>query len=160
MTTDPLLEGARQILEESLDELLKAIRGLEADALNARIGGPDTNTLAILAAHALSSTRSWLSLAMGAPLPPRDRPAEFRTVAGEGFMEWAEGLARECRGLLAIDGFDAQRSGVPTWTSGEAKPRTASWSLFHAVSHLGEHVGHAQLTRQLLDEGRVQPQAS
>jgi hypothetical protein len=29
---------------------------------------------------------------------------------------------------------------------------TAAWALLHALDHLGEHVGHAHLTRQLLDE--------
>jgi hypothetical protein len=161
MSEDALLEGTRAIVGDSLDELAKAIDGLSPDALNARVGGPDTNTLAVMTAHALLSTRSWLSLAMGADLPHRDRPAEFRTVADEGFGAWASGVAAECRALLEGSAFDPSRTGRPNWrSSGVDEPVSASWALFHAVSHLGEHVGHAQLTRQLLDEGPAQPQAS
>ena len=32
------------------------------------------------------------------------------------------------------------------------EPVTAAWALIHALVHLREHVGHAELTRQLWDE--------
>ncbi len=53
----------------------------------------------MLVTHAMHSTRSWLSLATGAPLPERDRPAEFLVVVDdpEAFIGW----------------FDAMRRGVP-----------------------------------------------
>ena len=152
--TDPTIAAARDILGDSLDELRKALDGCSAEQLNRRPAGEDTNGLAVLAAHALGSTRSWLSLAVGAPLPERDRDAEFQVVEEDpaAFMERHDALAGECRALLETDHpFEPARIGTAPWrTYGEEEPVTAAWALLHALEHLREHVGHAQLTRQLL----------
>ena len=31
------------------------------------------------------------------------------------------------------------------------EPRTAAYAASHALAHLGEHVGHLHMTRELLD---------
>ncbi len=151
--TDPTIEAARDILGDSLDELRKAADGCTADELNDRPAGDDTNPLAVLVTHAMHSTRSWLSLATGAPLPVRDRPAEFLVVVDDSaaFMAWVDAMAAECRALLDGDvAFDPGAVGEATWRSYQAdEPVTAAWALLHALEHLREHVGHAQLTRQL-----------
>jgi hypothetical protein len=152
---DPTIEAARDVLGDALGELRATLAGMSVDDLNLRPAGPSSNPLAVIAAHALSSTRSWLSLAMGAPLPERDRPAEFRTVADDDFLAWADARAAECRRLLEGDAtFEPTRIGAAPWRSGDLAeaPVSAAWALLHALDHLGEHVGHAHLTRQLLDE--------
>ncbi len=79
--SDPIVDAARELLADGLDELRRATADLSTEDLNRRPAGGETNSLAVIATHALAGTRSWLSLATGAPLPPRDRPAEFRTIA-------------------------------------------------------------------------------
>jgi hypothetical protein len=106
--------------------------------------------------HALASTRSWLALATGAPLPPRDRPAEFRAVAGPEWASRIAALAEDCRALLGDDvTFDPSGVGTAPWRVDRPpdEPVAAPWALLHAVAHLGEHLGHAHLTRELLDRG-------
>jgi hypothetical protein len=153
---DPTIEAARDILGNSLDELRKALDGCSADQLNRRPSGDDTNGLAVLATHALGSTRSWLSLAVVAPLPDRDRDAEFRVVVDDpsAFLAAVDATAGECRALLETDRpFDPAMVGSAPWrTYDSEEPVTAAWALLHALEHLREHVGHAQLTRQLWDE--------
>ena len=102
----------------------------------------------------MGSTRSWLAVAFGAPLPDRDRPAEFRTVAGgeAELLVRVDRMAGDCR--LLFDGADvfdpaAMRTSHSRSSSGEAEIVSGAWALLHAVEHLSEHVGHAQLTRQL-----------
>ena len=154
---DPTIDAARDVLATALDELRSTLDGVAPDDMNRRIAGEGSNPLAVIAAHALFSTRSWLSLATGAPLPERDRPAEFRTVADDSFPAWVDSMADECRALLDGDvGFEPGALGVAPWRSDElaSEPVTAAWALLHALDHLGEHVGHAHLTRQLLDERR------
>ena len=153
---DALHEAARSTLDESLRELRKAIEGLDADALNTPPIERDANPLAVLVVHALASTHSWLALATGAPLPPRDRPREFETRVDDpaAFLASLDRTADACRELLArSDDIDLARTGTAPWRRGaEAEePVTAAWALLHALGHLQEHVGHAQLTRQLLD---------
>ena len=150
---DPILVAARDTIAESLDELRRAVGGLTSDELNARLAGEGTNPMAVIVTHALESTRAWLSLATAAPIPPRDRPAEFRAVADEGFSVWVEGRIAECLALLdAAETFDPTHEQVASWTS-EPEPRSAAWALLHATAHLGEHVGHAHAMRDLLRGG-------
>jgi hypothetical protein len=101
----------------------------------------------------MHSTRSWLSLATDAPLPERDRPSEFRVVIDDAdtFMSWLDAISEECRSLLEGElVFDPGALGQAPWTDRSDEPVTAAWALLHALEHLREHVGHAQLTRQLL----------
>jgi uncharacterized protein DUF664 len=50
--------------------------------------------------------------------------------------------------LSTDDPFDA---GVVRTDPRTGEQVTAGWALLHAIEHLREHVGHAQLTRQLWD---------
>jgi uncharacterized damage-inducible protein DinB len=155
---DATIEAARDLLGDSLDELRQAVDGCSPEQLNRRPAGEETNSLTVLATHALHSTRSWISLATGADLPHRDRPAEFRVVVEDvgAFISWFDATAGECRALLdAADPFDPGRVGTAPWRADDraAEPVTAAWALLHALSHLREHVGHAQLTRQALLPG-------
>ena len=152
MTGDPTFEAARDVLAESLGEIRKGVDGLSVDELNAKPAGGETNTIAVIATHALASTRAWMSLAVGEEPPPRDRPAEFRTVAEEGFVAWVDRMVGDCLALVdRATAFDPDRQELPTWRSDEpAEPVTAAWAMLHAAAHLGEHVGHLHMTRELL----------
>jgi hypothetical protein len=154
---DPTLTAAREIIEESIEGIRGAISGLPADALNWLPSQDGTNPIAVLAVHAMHSTRSWLAVAVGAPLPARDRDAEFRTVVDDPgeLLETVDGLAEDCRALLAVDAFEpgVMRESHLRASSGRAEVVSGAWALLHAVEHLREHMGHAQLTRQLW-EGR------
>jgi len=151
VSDDPTIDGLREVLGESLDEIRRGIADLSVDELNAEPAGGDTNPIAVIVAHALGSTLSWLSLAVGAPLPPRDRDAEFRTVADERFEAWTEEMIGRCLGVLDGVTWDPARTGTPNWNPHLAtEPRTAGYAAAHALAHLGEHVGHLHMTRELL----------
>jgi hypothetical protein len=153
--SDRIVEAARAIVDDGLDDLFRQLDGLDDAQLDARPGGPATNPLAVISMHALASTRSWLALATGAPLPPRDRPAEFRAVAGAAWASGIAALAEDCRALLGEEvTFDPSLVGTAPWRTGAPdEPVAAPWALLKAVTHLGEHLGHAHLTRELLDRG-------
>src|SRR3954454_3585871 len=112
---DAFIDGTREVLEESLDEIRRGVADLTVDELNARPAGGETNSVAVIVAHALGATISWLSLGFGAPLPPRDRDAEFRTVADAGFVAWTEDRIRQCLAVLDGATWDPNLVGVPNW---------------------------------------------
>jgi uncharacterized damage-inducible protein DinB len=148
---DPTIDALRDVLEDSLDEIRRGIVGLTVEQLNAAPAGGDTNSIGVIVTHALASTLSWLSLAMGAPLPPRDRDAEFRTVADERLAAWTDDMIARCLAVLDAGAWDPSRVGTPVWSPRLAEePRTAAYSAAHALAHLGEHVGHLHMTRELL----------
>jgi len=154
MTADPILSSARYVVRESLAELRKTVEGVPVEALNWRPAGDDSNSLAVLATHTLHSTRSWLSIALGAPLPERDRPSEFTVSAADpdALLALVNGMSGDCNRLLEaaseVD-WSAQRTTHVRSSSGTAEEAPAAFALLHAIAHLREHVGQMLLTRQL-----------
>jgi Protein of unknown function (DUF664) len=143
--TDPTIEAARSIVDERLAELHAALEGATPQMLNWRPAGPDSNPPGVLAVHALGATRHWLSLAVGAPPPARDRDSEFRTEVddADALLRWVDETSADVRAILDdATGFDPGAVRA-------AEDVTAAWALIHAVEHLQEHVGHLELTRQL-----------
>lgn len=70
--SDPAIDAARQIAGGSLDAMRQAIVGAPPGLLNWHPAGDDTNPIAVLAVHALNSTRWWLSVAIMGVAPERD----------------------------------------------------------------------------------------
>jgi len=148
---DPTIDALREVLDESLDEFRRGIDGLTVEELNARPAGGDTNPIAVIVTHALGATMSWLSLGTGAPLPPRDRDAEFLAVADADFPAWTEDRIARCLAILDDVTWDPALLRTPDWNPQLAEqPRTAAYAVAHALAHLGEHAGHLHMTRELL----------
>jgi hypothetical protein len=153
--SDPAIEAARSFIDQSLNAMRRAIVGSPPELLNWRPAGEDTNTIAVLAVHAATSTRWWLSVAITGEAPERDRPSEFRTTvsSAEELLSIVDPLAADCRELLdPQDPLDLGATRTDPREGGTAT--TAAWALFHAVEHLQEHVAHTELTRQMWE--RVQ----
>ena len=151
--TDPVLASARYLVGESLKELRSSIEGLPVEALNWRPAGDATNSIAVLATHTVYATRLWLSMAMGAPLPDRDREAEFKASAGEAgaLLRLVDEVSEECLAVLQsaeeVDWTATRKTGG---RGGDAPPEVAAaYALIHATEHLRGHVDQAGLTRQL-----------
>lgn len=156
---DPFIEAASTALELSVNDMRRCIDGATVEALNWRPAGEETNSIAVLAVHSMHSTRSWLSVAFGSPLPPRDRPSEFlASASGAGALAaFVEEMTDDCRGLLAAPApadWRAMRRTHTRSTAGAADEVTAAWALVHALQHLREHAGQMQLTRQLHEASR------
>ena len=102
---DPTIEAARALLDTSLTEMRAAIVGLPPEAVDWRPAGEETNSLVVLTVHSLHSTRWWLSVALEAPEPERDRPSEFRASAAsaEELLALFDPMAADCRALLEGD---------------------------------------------------------
>lgn len=153
MPGDPVLESARYLVGESLAELRASLDGLPLQALNWRPGGDATNSIAVLATHTAHSTRLWLNIAMGTPLPDRDRDAEFRASAtdADAFRRIVGGLADDCLAALqAADAVDWTTMRATQGRGGNAPPEIpAAYALIHATEHLRGHVDQVSLMRRL-----------
>jgi hypothetical protein len=150
---DPTIEAAREIFDESVDHLREAIEGLTPEALAWRPAGEESNPITVLAVHGMHSSRWWLTIARGLPLPERDRPSEFEaeSASDSELLSFVDEIAADCRARLdPSETFDPAASRpLP---EGEP-PVSAAWALLHALEHFREHVAQAQLTRQLWKQG-------
>jgi hypothetical protein len=151
---DPLLPSVRYVVAEDLKDLRAAVDGLPGEVLDWKPAGEDTNSIAVLVTHVLHSTRSWLSVAVGAPLPERDRDSEFRVHADDpaALIALIDDFTSQITALLnSTDEVDwaANRKSHARPDPSLPDYVPASWAALHAIEHLREHVAHVGLTRQL-----------
>jgi hypothetical protein len=107
------------------------------------------NSLAVLATHAAAATRYLVGDVVGGVPSGRVRETEFRTVGvdGEQLRARLGEAARFAEGVAAK--LTAEELGQERFSPQHNRNFTVAWSLFRALDHLAEHVGHAQLTRLL-----------
>ena len=150
---DPLIGAARYIFNECLTDLKTNVGALPAEALNWKPAGDDTNSVFVLATHVMNSTRSWLSIAVGAPSPERDRDSEFRVSGGsqEEVATFLDAMGAQCLELLKNqDSVDWSAVRQTHARPGQAPDKIpAAFAIIHAIEHLREHCAHVGLTRQL-----------
>ena len=154
---DPVTAAAHSMLTTNNADLRATVLGLDAEALN-RTPAPDTSSIAVLVAHAVSSTRVLVDAALTGRMNRDqymtvDRPAAFATrdVDAARLLALLDDLDATIARLAAEAPADGYAGNVAFERAHEGAPRTRAWSLIHAVEHLREHVGHAQLTRQLIE---------
>ena len=157
--TDAFLPSVRFVVSEDLKDLRAGVEGLPAEALDWEPAGAETNSIAVLVTHVLGSTRWWMSVAVGAPLPDRDRDSEFQVKSGDtaALLAFMGDFSAQILGIIdsakEVD-WAVQRkthTGVASTARPDDTPETvpASWAVLHAIQHLREHVAHVGLTRQL-----------
>jgi uncharacterized damage-inducible protein DinB len=145
---DTVRETVRTILHDQHRRWREVVTGLDAEALNWKPGA-DTNSIAILVSHSLDAERFLLANSVNVELD-RDRESKFRAQASG-----ADEL------LALIDEIETDVDGYLDKTTAEslsaevARPgrtRTGAWWALHAVEHSCEHVGQAELTRQMWEQ--------
>lgn len=156
---DAVVAAAETILLGCCTDLRRTVEGLDPDAL-AWEPAPDTSSIAVLVRHGTSAVRYLLNAAATGRANRERYLAEDRVPA----FDRRPADAAELLGL--IDALDADirrllpavptdRLGDPVAFEGafEGEPPTRAWMLLHALDHLREHVGHAQLTKQVMGVG-------
>ena len=144
-----------QFCDRTIDGTTAAFRRLDDGSINRRPDLPGANSPFVLVTHALAAFDWWVSHVVCGHPSERDRPAEFiatgtiadleelaattRTRLHELVpeIEAAEMLYVEPRLQTALDG---------EWTVGAA--------LIHAYEELAQHLGHLEITVDLIEKGR------
>ncbi len=150
---DPLFGDVIDRLEVMHEQYFAHMEGLSSAELDWS-PGDDMNSLCVLAVHVTAAERFWVGAAIDS-MTERDRPAEFRASGYE-----LEALKAGFRQNIAF--YKTAFQGLSTDSLGEVvdislfrdrPPQRCSrgWALLHALDHTAEHLGHAGMTRQLLD---------
>lgn len=154
MSSEPIAYA--QVLTMLAREIIAQLEGLSDEELNYPVPLPDANTLAVLATHTLGAGQYWSLTLVGGQEIPRDRPAEFRAVSHgpdliTGFNGWIAALQALLADLPpdALGPLPNPPAGRRLQAIGDA-PLTGRDCLLHAIDHTATHLGHIQLTRQLV----------
>ncbi len=116
------------------------------------VPGIEMNSLCVLAVHVTAAERFWIGIAIDDVIE-RDRPAEFRA---KGYS-LDELKARFSANISFYKAAFASQSvaRLSEEVSFEFLDRkiecSRGWALLHALDHTAEHLGHAGMTRQLLN---------
>lgn len=157
MTDDPFaspeLETFWGYIANSLDRLVEVGGSLDPDGLHWRPPAPDANSVAILIGHTLSNAEGNLLGVLAGAAVKRDRDAEFAEGEGTGadLVEHWRGLRSRFETVLArLDAGELTRQR-PHPQRGSVNGREV---LIVVARHAAEHMGQAELTRDLWLAGR------
>lgn len=150
---EPIFAEAISRLEWLHTEYLQAMDSLTIAELDWS-PGPQMNSLCILAVHVTAAERFWFGAVVG-DMITRDRPAEFK-AAGYTLEQLVERFAANvafCKATFPAQ--SASRLGeivdVSRYRHWPPQQFSRGWSLLRGLDHTAEHLGHAAMTRQLLD---------
>ncbi len=151
----PTHSAALQETFEYLSLLKDALGGLPDDAVNWKPAAT-ANSIAVLVHHSIAATRFWLRNGSGqvdsiSRYRAEDRGPAFETAgATVASLESAiDAATAEFESILSR-GTEECLDTVVSWPDEDpAAGRGAISGLMHATSHLAEHVGQVQLTRDL-----------
>jgi len=135
-------------------DLLGELEKATDEQLNRPVDVPEANSLFAIATHTLGANRAWILGFVGGRPVQRDRDAEF-TASGslaalrEGFEEFLAGMHEVLDALP--DAEMGRETAAPAYRPEYAgAPLTVRDCVQHMVDHTALHLGHAQVTRQLL----------
>jgi uncharacterized damage-inducible protein DinB len=144
-------------IERILRRTIRELRDLPDEALNRELDLPETNTLFQMGTHIVGSTRYWTVTLAGGTDYNRDRSSEFRATGTTAEVVAAlETLIGEVH--ASIDGLGDIELERPTAREDEYATTGVRNEagmplrdcLLHALEHVALHLGHIQITRQLL----------
>ena len=143
------------VIERTAREIAAQIEGLNDEVLNRPPPFAGANTLAALATHSVGMGEYWVLALVGGRTIVRDRPAEFRSSgSASDLVNRFERWIVDVRALLDTLPDEQMNRVVdpPASFRGPELPAviTVRDCLLHVVEHNATHLGHIQLTRDLL----------
>ncbi len=149
---EPFFVDYLERLHELNSDFIRAFDGLPDAALD-WVPGTDMNSFAVLVVHTTAATRFWIGdIALGES-SNRNRDAEFQArgmSAAELQSRFAalEAYVADAFERITVADLSAERS----FRYRDRQNGSAGWALLHALEHVGLHLGHAQITRQLWEQ--------
>jgi hypothetical protein len=149
--TEPLVFW--RLISSSLDRLVACLDGLGADELNWRPSAPAANSLYALAIHTLGNAEENILETLGGQAVGRDRETEF-AASGDSFAGVAARW-RELRERLAQTPTDLPSGALEAEYPHPRRGTVTGRAILIVVArHAAEHLGQAELTRDLLRASR------
>ena len=139
---------------QALHQAFNAARdGLPVEALDWS-PGLEMNSLAVLAVHTAGAERFWIGDVAGQDPSGRVRAEEFVTtgrtaVELQALLDQALAHAESVLAGLSLRDLEQMRTDPR-----DGRSYSVAWALLHALEHTAQHLGHAQVGRQLWQAGQ------
>ncbi len=148
---DALYADVISRLEAMHEDYFACLNGLSSEQLD-WAPGPEMNSLCVLAVHVTAAERFWIGIAID-DMIDRDRPAEFqaRSHSLEDLQARFSANISFYRTAFASQSVERLSEEVSFEFLDRRINCRRGWALLHALDHTAEHLGHAGMTRQLLD---------
>ena len=150
---DAMFAGVLQRLAEMHQQYFEYMDGLTIEELDWS-PGPEMNSLCVLAVHVTAAERFWIGIGIN-DLSKRNRPAEF---LASGYA--LDALKSRFDSNLAFyrEAFEAQALSrlsevvdISDFMDRPSQEVSRAYALTRGLDHTAEHLGHAGITRQLLE---------
>lgn len=144
------------LLELLCRDLLAELEKTSGEELNRPVKIPEANSLFAIATHTLGANRAWILGFVGGRQIQRNRDAEF--AASGTFDELRAGFDEFILAMHEVldavpDAEMERETAAPGYRPEYAgSPRTVRDCVQHMIDHTALHLGHAQVTRQLLQD--------
>ena len=143
------ISGVRAQFTTVVNDLRQTLDGLEGEALNWRPVGDESSSIYMLVSHMMGMAGGMCAIARGEE-PQRDRAAEFAAAGtkSEALLKLIDDTQSRVEQALETITED-MLTDTRAFAAGES---TGAGLLVLMARHLGEHLGHIALTRQLWDQ--------
>ena len=133
------------------EEVKKEIHGMTAEGLNWKPLAPNTNSIFALTTHIVGTESAWIHHFVGNRTIARDRDSEFTSQGRdvtilEDMLNKARDITVQVIGHLSSYDLSTEK---PSGENGNAV--SYRWAILHTIEHLGQHLGHLTLTKQMYE---------
>jgi Protein of unknown function (DUF664) len=139
-------------VERTVDQMADIVGELGDDLANRRPALPGANSPYAILRHCLGVMEFWGGQVVAGRVIQRDREAEFRA---SGPVAALIATAQDSKASFRADAEKADLSAPPpgahpTKGPGELETRSQGSALLHVLEEVTQHLGHMQLTRDVL----------
>ena len=133
------------------EEVQKEIRGMTAEELNWKPLASNTNSIFALTTHIAGTEAAWIHHFVGNRTIERDRDSEYTSRRSnvailQDMLDKARDVTVQVIGHLSSYDLSTEK---PSGESGNAV--SYRWAILHTIEHLGQHLGHLTLTKQMYE---------
>jgi len=153
------IENYLQRMDDLRGQIENLIVKVKPDDLNWRPFNSNdaeiSNSFAVLVAHVCGAEHYWIAEIIGGKARTRDRNAEFATTTDshDVLIDLLHRTSRETQEILSAlrpEDLDGSRM-----VDGKEVP--VRWAILHVIDHTSLHLGHLQMTYQILTDGKTNP---
>ncbi len=139
---------ARAWLQHLRESAVYKVEGLTPEQLRWR-PAPAANSLGVIVVHLGYAERLWFrAIWAGEPMDMAWRSHMFELPDGWGVNEVVAFYRAE---TALADAVLDQASSFDLPSAAPFRPTTLRWAMLHMIEETGRHVGHMDITRELLD---------